>query len=122
MPQQANQAADEFVKVDPFGIGMAFIAMGVVFSVLTIIFLTFKYISKVYRLNFRKKENTISSVNISMKQEQIPAETSAAIALALHLFNAQQHDIDSLTLTINKVSRIYSPWSSKIYTLRQSPR
>lgn len=49
-------------------------------------------------------------------------EEAAAIALAIHLYKSELHDMESLTITLQKVSRIYSPWSSKIYSLRQNPR
>ena len=49
-------------------------------------------------------------------------EEAAAIALAIHMFKVEMHDMESLTITLKKVSRVYSPWSSKIYTLRQNPR
>ena len=51
----------------------------------------------------------------------IPADHSAAIALALYL-NNELHDEESNILTIERVSRIYSPWSSKYYNMRKSPR
>lgn len=49
-------------------------------------------------------------------------ETAAAIALAIHMYKNELHDQESFTITLKKVSKIYSPWSSKIYTLRQNPR
>jgi hypothetical protein len=49
-------------------------------------------------------------------------EEAAAIALAIHMYKREMHDMESLTITLKKVSRIYSPWSSKIYTIRQNPR
>ena len=49
-------------------------------------------------------------------------ETAAAIALAIHMYKTDLHDQESFTITLKKVSKIYSPWSSKIYTLRQNPR
>jgi len=49
-------------------------------------------------------------------------EEAAAIALAIHMYKSELHDRESFTITLQKVSRIYSPWSSKIYTLRQNPR
>jgi glutaconyl-CoA/methylmalonyl-CoA decarboxylase subunit delta len=51
----------------------------------------------------------------------IPADHSAAIALALYL-NNELHDEESNVLTIERVSRIYSPWSSKYYNMRKPPR
>jgi LPXTG-motif cell wall-anchored protein len=56
------------------------------------------------------------------KTKDLHGEEAAAIALAIHLYKSQLHDMESLTITLQKVSRIYSPWSSKIYSLRQNPR
>lgn len=57
-----------------------------------------------------------------INNDDVNEEEAAAIALAMHLYKTQMHDMESLTITLRKVSRIYSPWSSKIYTLRQNPR
>lgn len=54
--------------------------------------------------------------------EDIPGEVNAAIALALHLFRNQLHDMEDTVITIKKVSKAYSPWSSKIYGLRRTPK
>lgn len=44
-------------------------------------------------------------------------EERAAIAMAMHLyFNA--HDEEPHVITIEEVERRYSPWSSKIYNMR----
>jgi len=57
-----------------------------------------------------------------LSHHDVHEEEAAAIALAISLYKSQMHDMDSFTITLRKVSRIYSPWSSKIYTLRQNPR
>jgi len=49
-------------------------------------------------------------------------DVNAAIALAVHLYFSEKHDKESAVLTINRVAKLYSPWSSKIYGLRKSPR
>jgi len=54
--------------------------------------------------------------------DDVEEEMAAAIALAIHMYKSDLHDQESFTITLKKVSRIYSPWSSKIYTLRQNPR
>jgi hypothetical protein len=41
----------------------------------------------------------------------------AAIAAAIYLYGEELHDVENTVLTINKVSRTYSPWSSKIHGL-----
>jgi len=44
-------------------------------------------------------------------------EQNAAIATALYLFFSELHDQERYVMTIKKVSRTYSPWSSKIYNI-----
>ncbi len=48
-------------------------------------------------------------------------ETAAAISLALSLYMQEIHDYEKTVLTMQKVMRPYSPWSSKIYGLRERP-
>jgi glutaconyl-CoA/methylmalonyl-CoA decarboxylase subunit delta len=50
------------------------------------------------------------------------ADVNAAIAMAMYLYFQEVHDKESAVLTINRTSRSYSPWSSKIYGIRQYPR
>lgn len=57
-----------------------------------------------------------------IQNADVEEETAAAIALAIHMYKNELHDQESFTITLKKVSKIYSPWSSKIYTLRQNPR
>ena len=51
-------------------------------------------------------------------------EVYAAIATAIHLSGQdnEEHDVENTVLTISKVNKSYSPWSSKIYTLRETHR
>ncbi len=49
-------------------------------------------------------------------------ETVAAIGLAIKLYLEDIHDYERTIMTIQKVVRPYSPWSSKIYGLRQNPK
>jgi glutaconyl-CoA/methylmalonyl-CoA decarboxylase subunit delta len=83
----------------------------------------FFYFRTIKILDEKKQEEipteTSASENIN---PDVQGETAAAIALAMHMYKAELHDKESFTLTLKKVSRIYSPWSSKIYTLRQNPR
>ena len=49
-------------------------------------------------------------------------EYYAAIAMALHEYQNNIHDVEETLLTIQRTKRNYSPWSSKIYTLRHVPK
>jgi hypothetical protein len=52
----------------------------------------------------------------------INGEEVAAIAMALSLYKKEFDRKLHLKTTIQRVSKAYSPWNSKIYTLRQNPR
>ena len=74
-----------------------------------------------------KKNQPLSVKQMPVAQNRkegnkVTDEEAAAIALAINMYKRDLHDMESFTITLKKVSRIYSPWSSKIYTLRQNPR
>jgi Na+-transporting methylmalonyl-CoA/oxaloacetate decarboxylase gamma subunit len=118
-----KSAGESFVELDPYGIGMTMIAMFVVFSALAILFIIYKNMGWFFiRRAAPKKEKMPVKVGKSVKPEEISGEVNAAIAMALYLYQSELHDEENTVLTIHKVSRNYSPWSSKIYTLRKSPR
>jgi len=49
-------------------------------------------------------------------------EINAVIAAAIHMYLQEVHDFENYSLTIKRIDKIYSPWSSKIYGLRKWPR
>lgn len=51
------------------------------------------------------------------KDLRISAQVTAAISAAIYLYLDEIHDKESRVMTIRKVSKNYSPWSSKIYGL-----
>jgi len=118
-----SKAAEEFGKMDPAGIVMTLIAMTVVFIALILLYITFKYVAKLYRIDLRNQFRKARPGEIVPEEpENIPGEVNAAIALALHLYRNQLHDMEDTVITIKKVSKAYSPWSSKIYGLRRTPK
>ncbi len=52
-----------------------------------------------------------------MVESHLSADCSAAIGMALHLYYDDIHDLETAIVTIKKVEKRYSPWSSKIYGL-----
>lgn len=120
-------AGEKFVTMDPSGLGMAVIAMGVVFMALAILYFIFRSTGKFFSKKAPKPtgvESKTSGTSTAPKkeQEEISGELNAAIAMTLYMYQSEMHDYENTVLTIQKVSRNYSPWSSKIYTLRKSPR
>lgn len=113
----------KFLEIDPWGIGMTFVGMAVVFLSLLLLYMLFLNIAKF--LNFRLKQTQKKKGKVISEKEklsELSGEVNAAIAMALHLYMSEMHDRESAILTINKVARTYSPWSSKIYGIRQFPR
>lgn len=132
-PSTNNMTIDKNMKIENFrtqdgiGIGMAIIAMSVVFMGLLLLFLSFKLVG--YIATTLSKRNAMKAAGITdMKEAEKQnigsnsADEIAAIAMAMHEFQNDAHDIEDMILTINRVKRTYSPWSSKIYTLRRNPR
>lgn len=132
-PSTNNLTRDRNIKIenfrthDPDGIGMAIIAMSIVFVGLILLYILFKTVGNI-AIKLGKK-NAMKAVGVTDKKEakeknlgSHSGEEAAAIAMAMHEFLNDAHDVEDMILTINKVKRTYSPWSSKIYTLRQSPR
>ena len=118
----AGKSAEEFARLDPSGIAMIIIAMTIVFTVLITLYLSFKYIAKLYNINFRKRfKRNQSGVEVPDQQEEISGETLAAISLALHLYNKELQGMDNAIITIKNAAKNYSPWNSKIYGLRKRP-
>lgn len=123
---EGNPKMDKFELHDSAGLGMTITAMTVVFIGLILLYISFRIIGKV-AVKLRKR-NAMKAQNVTDKQEakerglgEAPGEVIAAISMALHEARGADHDVEETILTISRVKRSYSPWSSKIYTLRETP-
>ncbi|MCD7976152.1 MAG: lamin tail domain-containing protein [Tannerellaceae bacterium] len=121
----SNEKIDNLKENDPLGIGMTLTAMLVVFSALLLLFIVFKNIGKAAieasKRNAKKAAGT-PHISTAAGTGEVSGEIIAAISAALHEVAEDTHDIESTVLTITKVTRNYSPWSSKIYALRETPK
>lgn len=122
----SNPKKDKFANLDKFGYGMAISAMTVVFSGLLILFILFKFIGRV--AIYLSKRNAMKAKGVTCEKEakekklgEAQGEVIAAISMALHEMQNSAHDYEETVLTITRVKRSYSPWSSKIYSLRETP-
>lgn len=119
-----NEKIENFQKNDSWGIGMTVTAMAVVFIGLMILFLVFKQIGNAsIRASKRNAQKAAAADGntVAANAGQESGEIFAAIATALYEMSDDNHDIENTVLTIRKVQRSYSPWSSKLYSLRQTP-
>ncbi len=122
--KEGNSKAAMFAEQDEHGFGMAVIAMCVVFSALLLLSVCFYIISKIGERTASSNKAKAQAHTGEMVSTERPSHDSgeeiAAIVMALH-DHLDAHDTESTILTINKVKRAYSPWSSKLYNMRQLP-
>ena len=109
----SNIGADEII--------LTVLGYSIVFIALLVLYLFFFNLSKILKLNIRKKLRALGKEPIE-SEEIISGETAAAISLALSLHFQEAHDIENTIITIKKMQSTYSPWNSKLHGLRQYPR
>jgi len=105
----------------PEGVIIAVVGYITVFLALVVLYMVFTYLSK--SLNYRARLKLRREGRYAVAEEKqlfIPGDVSAAIGMAIYLYH-ELHDEESNVITIKKVSKTYSPWSSKIYALRDFP-
>jgi glutaconyl-CoA/methylmalonyl-CoA decarboxylase subunit delta len=101
------------------GVIITIVGIGVVFFSLLFLNIIFSQIPKLLKVQMKMKFKKAGKKTDDKECcADISGDTNAAIALALHLYMNELHDMESNVMTIEKVSRRYSPWSSKIYGLR----
>lgn len=117
--------SEEIAKHDSFGVGLTVIAMGTVFFALVVISIVLMGFARALHAAQSKK----SKATVTNKQERkeivqefkaggnLSGESLAAISAAIHLYNDELHDEENTVLTIVKVEKRYSPWSSKVHNM-----
>lgn len=124
--RDTNNKVEIFAERDRNGFGMTITAMGIVFLALILLSVCFMIISKIGERSSKGRKakahgTKFSELHKDDRPESDSGEAIAAIAMALHE-HLDAHDKENTVLTINKVRRAYSPWSSKIYNMRETPR
>ncbi|MDR1764448.1 MAG: OadG family protein [Dysgonamonadaceae bacterium] len=117
-----NEKIENFKENDSRGAGMTITAMGVVFSGLLLLFLIFRMIGKI--AVYLSHRRVMKSSGLSSEEAKGVAEQSGEViaAISMAIYEATElHDEEHTILTIKKSASSYSPWSSKIYTLRHTP-
>jgi len=108
-----------------YGQGVTIAIIGYVIVFLALL-LSFALFSNVPRLLYYRSRRELKKKRREERQQvgddiHLPAEVTAAIASALYLHYNELHDPESNIITIERVRKRYSPWSSKIYGLRRWP-
>lgn len=120
---QAEKAHNAEVN-DKYGGAITIVAMIIVVSalaILSILFLLFGKISTISQSRRKLKARGMTKDDIDDDHEAVDSgEVIAAISLALAEHFDARHDIEDTILTMRRIRRAYSPWSSKIYNMRHA--
>ncbi len=98
---------------------LVFLGMVIVFASLIVISYTFILVVKIISVKLPKKG--VEKTDLKVISPNVTGDVNAAIAAALYLHFQEIHDMENTVLTIERVRKNYSPWSSKIYGIRQLP-
>jgi Na+-transporting methylmalonyl-CoA/oxaloacetate decarboxylase gamma subunit len=117
-----NEKIENFKENDAWGVGMTLTAMGVVFLGLILLYVIFKWIGSVAMSLTRKRVMAAKGISVEEAQDIAGQSGEVYAAIAMAIYEATElHDEENTILTIRNTARNYSPWSSKIYTLREIP-
>ena len=104
-----------------FGITVTVVGFSIVFFSLALLVMVFNRLPKLINMNWKRFFSRDKNKNVpEIEDYNIEGNVTAAISLALHLYFNELHDEESNIVTIKKVRKAYSPWSSKIYSVNQN--
>lgn len=123
------KGSDTILQHDPHGIYVTIISVGTVLVALIVLCLLIWLFARIMVRSAQKKAALSKQKSVMVNDVVVPVnrdsvqngEIIAAIALAIKLNTDEMHDNESDVITINKVARVYSPWSSKIHGLTPMP-
>ncbi len=107
-----------------FGLTVAIVGFSIVFFSLTALVIVFTRLPKLINMKFNKEKFHRRKKETQEEPTEddfvIEGNVTAAISLALHMYFNELHDEESNIVTIKKVRKSYSPWSSKIYSVQNN--
>ncbi|WP_347840900.1 OadG family protein [uncultured Draconibacterium sp.] len=107
-----------------FGFTVAIVGFSIVFFSLTALVIVFTRLPKLLNMQFNRaklrKNKQKEKEDVTQDDFVVEGNVTAAISLALHMYFNELHDEESNIVTIKKVRKAYSPWSSKIYSVQNN--
>lgn len=103
---------EKFMKIDPYGGGMALISMSVVFSVLIMLAVAFSLIGRLFKKHDNKKDEQatapVATAVSKTSDDNDDNDDITAVAIAVAIHRNQRHDSVKGKLTITgKVNRLW---------------
>ena len=112
----AHDRQSQMQEHDPAGFGVTLISMSVGMLALAVLNLVFRALGKAM---MRRQSRGGDEFKKGKHSQQALA---AAIALALHEHAQLSRDEEIVNITIEQISRRYSPWNNRIYGVMNRPQ
>lgn len=111
----------DFSNIDNHAWVITIVGYSIVFFLLASMVVLFTQLHRLKELISRNRRKKTGGEEIVEKVEQnTSGDENAAICTALYLYFTELHDEEKYVMTVKKVSKTYSPWSSKIYGVQNS--
>ena len=105
----------DFSNVSGANITIAIVGYVIVFTALVLLYFVYNTIPKLINIKVRRKLKKEGKCE-DCGDLHIEGDVNAAISMALYLYFNEIHDEESDVITIKRISKQYTPWSSKIYS------
>ena len=128
--EAGEKAAEVAGKFAGMGWGDMLLMAGIGFAIVFVVLVLLIYIMRGMGWAFTRQKKAekvakAAAAGVAVAEDDHEAisdqEIAAAIMTALKLYKSNLHDQESEMLTIHRITRAYSPWSSKIHGLTQLP-
>ncbi len=111
--------------MDTSNITIAIVGYVIVFTALVLLYFVFANIPKVLNLAYKLKYKKNCKKGEDCKDENpefLTGQENAAIATAIYLYLNELHDEETAVMTIKRIKKVYSPWSSKLHGMNNLNR
>lgn len=103
------------------------LGFGLVLVLLLVLVFIMKLFGKLMQPKAKKTQEVQTTATepimaVTSEEDGMTAETSAAIAMALHLYYNGVHDEEPTQITIRRIERKYSPWNAKLFGMNNLHR
>nr|NQU90968.1 OadG family protein [Bacteroidota bacterium] len=105
----------DFSNISGFSLTVAIVGYVIVFSALVLLYFVYSSIPKLINIKVRRKLKKEGKCE-DCGDLHVEGDVNAAISMALYLYLNEIHDDESDVITIKRISKQYTPWSSKIYS------
>jgi sodium pump decarboxylase gamma subunit len=119
--------AEKYAEADKYGVIITITTMAIVFTVLLLLAIIFINTGRYFKrqASSRKQKKEIPSVQNAQRIPNTPNTDEfelAAIAMALHLYFDDQHEVEQTGFWLNRRLNQQTPWAAKHILFKKSPR